>query len=182
MGCLHCIVDLGYSVRNAAPSFRRRRWVRVLLRHVSWKWGIVYLQENCLVFCSAIAFHFDRDKATNSVEILTCILVSLLRRHTRSQGWVKGAILPKFLENIVILCFERRFYKQNSVNRLKSNILSPPKFFGSPNILGWLRHSSSPLQKMVAHYNGDNIESKISLKRFVTTEWKVFSVSYRYSR
>ena len=40
---------------------------------------------------------------------------------------------PKFLENIVILCFERRFSKQNSVIRLKSNIVPPKKF------LGWLR-------------------------------------------
>ena len=40
---------------------------------------------------------------------------------------------PKLFRNIVTLCFERRFYKQNSVNRLKSNILPPP-------FLGWLRH------------------------------------------
>jgi len=33
---------------------------------------------------------------------------------------------PKFLENIVILCFERHFSKQNSVIRLKLNSLSPP--------------------------------------------------------
>jgi len=36
---------------------------------------------------------------------------------------------PNFLENIVILCFERRFSKQNSVIGLKSNILAP-KIFG----------------------------------------------------
>jgi len=36
---------------------------------------------------------------------------------------------PKLLENIVILCFERRFSKQNSVIRLKSNILGPPNFW-----------------------------------------------------
>jgi len=30
---------------------------------------------------------------------------------------------PKFVENIVILCFEKRFSKQNSVVRLKLNIL-----------------------------------------------------------
>jgi len=30
---------------------------------------------------------------------------------------------PTFVENIVILCFDRRFYKQNSVIRLKLNIL-----------------------------------------------------------
>jgi len=37
---------------------------------------------------------------------------------------------PKVLENIVILCFERRFSKQNSVIRLKSNNLPPPQIFG----------------------------------------------------
>jgi len=36
---------------------------------------------------------------------------------------------PKCLENIVILCFERRFSKQNSMIRLKSNILAPPNFW-----------------------------------------------------
>jgi len=39
----------------------------------------------------------------------------------------------KFLENIVILCFERRFSKQNSVIRLKSKICPP-------NFLDWLCH------------------------------------------
>ena len=37
---------------------------------------------------------------------------------------------------MVILCFERRFFKQNSVIRLKPNIY-PPKF------LGWLRHCAN---------------------------------------
>jgi len=54
--------------------------------------------------------------------------------HRRSQGDQRGHAPPTFLENIVILCIERRFSKQNSVIRLKSNILTPPKF------LGWLRH------------------------------------------
>jgi len=52
-----------------------------------------------------------------------------------ASGGGKGLCLPpKFLENIVILCFERRFSKQNSVIHLKSNILTPSQF------LGWLRH------------------------------------------
>ena len=42
----------------------------------------------------------------------------------------KGAMTPpKFLENIVILCFERRFSKENSAIRLKSNIFAPPTNF-----------------------------------------------------
>jgi len=35
---------------------------------------------------------------------------------------------PKFLEDIVILCFERQNPKQNSVMRLTSNIFVPPNF------------------------------------------------------
>jgi len=53
--------------------------------------------------------------------------------YRRSQG-AKGTMPPKLLENIVILCFEKSFSKQNSVIRLESNILAPPKFWG------WLRH------------------------------------------
>jgi len=53
-----------------------------------------------------------------------------------ARGGQRGHGPPKFLENIVILCFERRFSKQNSVIHLESNILDPPKF------LGWLRHIS----------------------------------------
>jgi len=56
------------------------------------------------------------------------------------MGGTKKAMPPTFLENIVIFCFERRFSRQNSVIRLKSNILAPPKF------LGWLRHWCEPLQ------------------------------------
>jgi len=47
---------------------------------------------------------------------------------------------PKFLEHIVILCFERQYTKQNSVIRLKSNILAPQIFLGHSKILGWLRY------------------------------------------
>ena len=51
--------------------------------------------------------------------------------HRRSQRGPKEP--PEFLENITILCFEKRFSNQNSVIRLKSNILAPSK------LLGWLR-------------------------------------------
>jgi len=54
--------------------------------------------------------------------------------HRRSQGGQRGYAPPKILENVVILCFESFFSKQNSIIRLQSNILAPPK------ILGWLRH------------------------------------------
>ena len=55
--------------------------------------------------------------------------------HKRSQGWVQRATAPsKFSKHIVILCFERRYPKQNSGIYLKSDILAPPKY------LGWLRY------------------------------------------
>ena len=58
------------------------------------------------------------------------------KRHRRSQGGQRVYGLPKFLENIEIVCFERRFSKQNSVIRLKLNILAPSKFFATPQIFG----------------------------------------------
>jgi len=62
----------------------------------------------------------------------------------------KGAMPPpNILENIVIFCFKRRFSKQNSVIRLKSNILAPPKF------LGWLRHSCVVTQKNTSFSTGN---------------------------
>jgi len=46
-------------------------------------------------------------------------------RHRRSHG---GPYLPKCLAYIVILRFERRYPKQNSAIRLKSNILVQKNF------------------------------------------------------
>ena len=50
--------------------------------------------------------------------------------HRRSQGGQRGHGPPKFLENIVIFCFERCLSKQNNVIRLKSNILLPTQISG----------------------------------------------------
>jgi len=41
----------------------------------------------------------------------------------------RGPRYPKFLEHIVILYFEKQYPKENSVIRLKSNILLSPQFF-----------------------------------------------------
>jgi len=59
-----------------------------------------------------------------------CLVVhnSIYMRHRRSQRGQRGHGSPKFLENIVILCFERRFSKQNVVIRLQSNIFASPEF------------------------------------------------------
>jgi len=40
----------------------------------------------------------------------------------------QGAMPPEFLACIVISCFGRRHPKQNTVTRLKSNILAPQIF------------------------------------------------------
>jgi len=52
---------------------------------------------------------------------------------TQPGGDQRGHGTPKFLENIVILCIERRFPKQNSVIGLKSNILASLHFLPPPN-------------------------------------------------
>jgi len=59
--------------------------------------------------------------------------------HRRSQGGAKEPCLLKIFRKYSHLCFERRFSKQNSVIRLKSNILNPPKFL-TTKFLAWLRH------------------------------------------
>jgi len=61
--------------------------------------------------------------------------------HRRSQGGQRGHASLQFLENIAILCFERRFSKQNSVIRQKSSILPPQIFWPPPNF--WAGHSTS---------------------------------------
>jgi len=48
-----------------------------------------------------------------------------------ARGGAKRQCHPKFLENLAILCFEWRFSEENSVFRLKSNILPPPNFSAS---------------------------------------------------
>jgi len=50
-----------------------------------------------------------------------------------ARGGQRSHVPPKGLENMVILCFERRFFKQNRVIHLKSNILAPQFFWPLPN-------------------------------------------------
>jgi len=59
-----------------------------------------------------------------------------------------GAIPPsKFLENIVILCFERRYGKQNNIIHLKSNIRDRTNFcppvFGLATPLNTVHYSET---------------------------------------
>jgi len=58
-------------------------------------------------------------------------------------GVARGALAtmpPQIFRTYSHLCFERRYHKQNSVIRLKPNILYPTKFFDSPKFVGWLRY------------------------------------------
>ena len=77
-----------------------------------------------------------------------------------ARGAKEAMIPPKVLENIVILCFERRFSKQNSVIRLKSNILGPRKFLSLPNF--WADYATGYDSLLVHHDNCTNV-TKISI-------------------
>jgi len=51
-----------------------------------------------------------------------------------------GGHALKFLEKVVIFCFERRYPQKYIVARLKSNVLAPRNFLDLPKKLAWLRH------------------------------------------
>jgi len=55
-------------------------------------------------------------------------------KHRRSQWDQRGHGSLKFLAHVVVLCFERQCPKPNTVARLNSKYLAPPK------ISGWLRY------------------------------------------
>ena len=57
-------------------------------------------------------------------------MISTLATVGVARGGERGHAPQKFLETAVILCFERRFSKENSVICLKSNILAPPQISG----------------------------------------------------
>ena len=72
--------------------------------------------------------------------------------HRRSQEGPKGPCPPKYFENIVVLCFEMRFSKQNSVIQLKSNILGPQNFwpgYATASVLARVRLSAGSYQDLV---------------------------------
>jgi len=56
-----------------------------------------------------------------------------------------GPCPHKYLERIVILCFERRYPQQNSVIRLKSNILVPNQFFYCPPQIFWSGYATGDM-------------------------------------
>jgi len=80
----------------------------ICLRHLSMIWRPIQL------YITLVLFYF------------VCTFYSACQPRRSQGGGQRGHGPPKFLGNIVILCFGRRFSKQNSVIRLKSNILAPP--------------------------------------------------------
>ena len=70
-------------------------------------------------------------KTIHTVRRVYLSTMTVLRIIGAARG-TKGAMTPQIFRNIVMLCFERRFSKQNSITRLKSNILAPHKLFGPP--------------------------------------------------
>jgi len=91
------------------------------------------------------------------------VLVEAIGIVRKAQGAMH---LTKFLAYIVILCFERRYPKQNSVIRLKSNILAQKKFWaryatgwallrrGNQNQIVRKKQTADPA---VAVYNGNTL-------------------------
>ena len=66
-----------------------------------------------------------------SVHIMYYITYTLYKAHIhrRSQWGPRRHGPSKFLEYLVILCFKRQYLKQNTVARLKSNILTHPQLW-----------------------------------------------------
>jgi len=71
-----------------------------------------------------------------------------------SESW-RGRVYapPTFLAYIAILCFERQYPKQNGVIRLKSNILTLPKFFASLQKFGL----ATPLARILKNFSKFNL-------------------------
>jgi len=78
-------------------------------------------------------YHWDSANLTDIGAPRTAPSTRCTASHRRSQGGSQRGHSPQILENIVILCFEKHFSKQNSVIRLKSSILPPKIFWPLPN-------------------------------------------------
>jgi len=101
-----------------------------------------------------------------SVRLSWIILLSAnccLPQHRRSRRGQRGHA-PNVLEDIVILCFERRFSKQNSIIHLKSSILARPKFFGPSQIFGLATPLCPNSERFVKALNG-KLRKKLGTKR-----------------
>jgi len=102
-------------------------------------WHFRFLRADLCQFYACpirIAYTDCQQRLLVAFQVSSCRFVSILclpHTHRRSQGGQRDHGPSKYLENIVIVCLEKRFSKQNSLFRLKSNVLSPPKFSALPN-------------------------------------------------
>ena len=71
-----------------------------------------------------ILFSSDLMRKWRDIQFKPTMCVHSLR--TSVIGVARGPYPPKFVECLVIVCFERRYPKQNTVARLQSNILRHP--------------------------------------------------------
>ena len=76
----------------------------------------------------AFYWNFDEPKMLMQ-ETIIAIQDRCSTQYRRSQGELRVHVPPKCLEHIIILWLERRYPKQNSVIRLKSNIFPTPNFW-----------------------------------------------------
>ena len=66
-----------------------------------------------------------------------------VQTHSRGQGEAGGNTPQKCLAYLVILCLEMRRHRQNTVARLKLNILTPLKF--------WVGYASVQTPSLLVH-------------------------------
>jgi len=106
-------------------------------------------------------------QAIYAVQAIRCGAIGVAR------GGQRGHAPAKLLENIVILCFERHFSKQNSVIRLKLNILAPPKFLPLPNF--WAGYDTVWCQQ---HWFWTHANKMLAQRRLQPKVTKVFDKSF----
>jgi len=71
------------------------------------------------------AFALKRRRFLATLDVPRCGLTCM------GVVWSPGPCLSKVLAHLVILCFEKRRPKQNTVARLKSNLLAPKMYWPS---------------------------------------------------
>jgi len=88
------------------------------------------------VFSVISALHHVTLSVDGTCFVLVPVKAALEKNRRGQEG--RGVHSPKiFLAYLVVLCFERRCPKQNTVARLKSKYLAP-------KVLGWLCYCSGP--------------------------------------
>jgi len=125
---MQAILNVHADGRFPTASPKKRKIAALSSKHGLWTFFLIYPWHFCLP-CAAL-------KLCNGVvcPFLYTTTKEKLPAIGEARGGAQGAMAPKFLACIVILCFERRYPKQNTVARLKSNILSPKKCLAPPKI------------------------------------------------